>query len=283
MSLCHYAMHFENADGTVSNYRIGKNKVAELGCTYIPKALDILGGYTFEASTWWNRIVIIPSKNIDPIKGTNIVDLTGAYVADTPTKTYQGYNKYGRRNVYGYMGGRGYVYYQAPELIHVSSLDIVPDLPFRMGRQLIKDILSRGVNGNDINACCRDDYSGINGILTYNECNVNCLYRWHANNPWDFWSGFIAYGHWYQDMAPEYIKHADMVTVVDVLNNYPGHPHLSYFRSASILYSNTPEPNDIPESEAEKDNPAWNCNFVFEFDTNKMVKGQWYKLYETET
>lgn len=278
MSKANGAIHFENKDdGTVSNYHIGYDQVRHLNCGYRPVGLKYNNG-SYPGATWEvdganTAITIIPSKRILPAVGCRDTDLTGAYLADVPTINY-GY-AWGHRSYLGDkpMYGRGYCYHVASNVNVLNGLSIVPEIPFRLGKRLMSDFYKYGYGGGWANACCRDNETGREWLNFCDDSNGR------TSGCHNSASGRIAYGNWYQDKSPSYIRRADLVTVHgNFLDNTTlADPLWSYFRSPSILYSNTPNPPDVSEDDAENNNG----NLVFTF--NGHPDDTWKKLIEIET
>lgn len=277
MSVANGAIHFENSDGTVSNYHIGRDQLDRLNCGYRPVG-KLYTNNNWPASVWgtdgWDTpITIIPSKRILPNYGCRDTDLSGAYIADYPTKNYGAV--WGHRSYLGDMPmyGRGYCYYVAPNVNVVNGVSIVPEIPFRLGKQLLADFQRYGCGTGWANACCRDNETGREWLL----CCKDYDDRHDVKRTY---TGRIAFGNWYQDKSPSYIRHADLVTVHGYVNGYfkcVTDPQWSYFRSPSILYSNTPEPPNVSEDDAE--NNVGNLVFTF----NGHPDDTWKKLIEIET
>lgn len=186
-------------------------------------------------------------------------DLTGMYASDWANVNYG--NLDGRWNKPYY--GLGALYDWTPAYIKGLDAQAIVRYPLVIG----EDLLYRYVNwygGISGNACCFDQLTGaIN--TTRSGSTVRQTY---------------AYGNWRRDLLPDYLKYADHVTV-HTDGQYGIGNHFSYFRSASILYNNVIDPNDVSESDAE----VYNGNLVFEFGWNwgAWTKENWVKLCEVET
>lgn len=276
-----YIVNF-NEDKTISNFHIGYNMVQQLGCGYRPLGLfyssyygshcGFYGNANYPSSTWGidghdTPITIIPSERIIPNQGCRDTDLSGAYPADFPTINY-GYAS-GHRSYWGDkpMYGRGYCYYIAPNVDVVNGASIVPEIPLNMGKQLWSIFERYGYSDGWSNACCRDADTGMENV----EICDNRSFTTYASR--------IAFGKWYNDKMPHYVKYADLVTVHGNFGDRwtVADPLWSYFRSPSILTSNTPTPPNVSETDAE----YGNGNLVFTF--NGKATYSWTKLLEIET
>lgn len=253
----------------ISNYGIGKNIVDSSGCGYKPIGqFGNNGADVWEDSPYSTRIMLIPSMDIPN-------NLIGAKPADNPTRYYEFNNRQLQ------FSGLGACYWSSPLVTRIVSSNIVADGGLFIGNTLAYLICfgGYGLNGNTLLGCCRDMYTGSEYILdNYTSTNQDMRRQ-------------IAYGNWWNHVIPDVIKYADHVTVyrpwLDTSaylatngygkGGYLSHPKYSYFRSASILYSNTRPPNDVTESDAENENG----NLVFDVYTD--TKWQWHQLCILET
>ena len=254
----------------ISDYGIGANVVNATKCGYKP--MGAINGETWEHANGNVRITICPSIDIPNYTVKNgKVEFTGK-IADTPTKNY------------AKLGGRNLKYVAPPYLYDKTSAVYKVDVTsiFRsmlyIGKRLYRILALFGkYRDNYLYPVCRDQNTGAEYIET--------------GPPYDnfYMRRQIAYGNWYQDYMPAELRYADHVTVhrptLDTTAKYMSqqtggflaHPLYSYFRSASILYSNTPEAYKVTEDAAENDDG----NLVFDF--NVSDKNKWIKLIEMET
>ena len=259
----------------ISNYGIGRNVVNRTGCGYKP--MGSINGETYEHGTANTRITICNDINIPNwyVGVNNTISYYGK-IADTPTKNY---GLIGGRNNLPFRG-LGALYNPSSNITHIDSKNIVCDDILQIGQILAYYIQLYGCpKRNYLTAVCRDNETGSE--------DIGRSYRYSYNNASIIRQ--IAYGNWWKDYMPDVIKYADHVTVFRPnrsfeyrspygAGGYLAHPLYSYFRSASILYSNTKMPNDVSESDAENENG----NLVFTFTVNENDTN-WHKLCELET
>lgn len=260
----------------ISNYGIGRDVVLSTGCGYKP--MGAINGETWEHDGYSSRITLCENINIPnwsySYDGARV--FTGK-IADTPTKDY--WRSGGRHLPFR---GLGALYDVSSNVTKINASNIVCDDILQIGQTLAYYINAYGCpKRNYLNAVCRDNNTGSEDILNgYPLINKDLKRQ-------------IAYGNWYKDYMPDIIKYADHVTVFRPSRDltyspsrvqgsdwgnggYLAHPLYSYFRSASILYSNTRTPNNISESDAENETG----NLVFQFSAKDT---SWTKLCEIET
>ena len=257
----------------ISNYGIGKHIVNNTGCGYRPTGwFGSSGTDLWESNGYMNRIMLIPDISIP----ANSSIMAGAKIADNPTEFYQNTGRYLQ------FSGRSACYWRSSLITNLRPASIVNQGMLSIGDHLGYIICygGYGLKGNTLLGCCRDNWTGSEDIYDNYTSTIYDMRRQ------------IAYGNWWNSYIPEVIKYADHVTVYRPYrtNEYPmpswhqwgkggylSHPMYSYFRSASILYSNTSEPVNITESDAENENG----NLVFDVYTSQ--KGVWNILCVLET
>ena len=275
---------YDNTRRTVvADWHIGANS-----CNYRP-----YGGVQGYVNTTLDRLKTT-FNNIGSPAYMWIIDTTDYPINAWNIGNYKNYQSDFSVNNYGWNGrhggsyrwlpfwGQGALYNKGSSVIHIDSGSMV-QYQLSIGQELARHIKGYerncyhngcynatggrhdglGANGTNMGQlCCFDS---LNGAITQTQAGTTVRQSW-------------ALSSWREDIIPECIRYADHVTVHTQGQYCIGYEH-SYFKSASILYSNVTWPSDVSEEDAENNRG----NLVFDVNTRTCARDTWIFLCEVET
>ncbi len=275
---------YDNPNRTVvADWHIGANS-----CNYRP-----YGGVQGYVNTTLDRLKTT-FNDIGSPAYMWIIDTTDYPITAWNIGNYKNYQSDYSINNYGWSGGHGGSYRNLPyygqgalynkgwSVVHINSVSMV-QYPLSIGQELARSI--KGYARNCYNNGCynastgRDDGLGSNGtdmgsLCCFDSLNGAISQTQSGSTVRQSW----AFSSWREDIIPDFIKYADHVTVHTQGQYGIGYEH-SYFKSASVLFSNVDPPADVSEEDAEN----YNGNLVFDVNTTNHIKGRWIFLCEIET